>query len=111
MVGPQPRKTSSLKPQGPSAVATTSSRSPYVAAQPEGSQPQGDTPILDHKGVLLPHPMKNQDADSANSDTRIAMEKDEEEGLAIDENVDMYLNLQNIRGCGDVNGFFKKKET
>ncbi|KAJ8442546.1 hypothetical protein Cgig2_026488 [Carnegiea gigantea] len=40
--------------------------------------------------------MKNQDADFANSDTRIAMEKDEDEGLAADENIDMYLNLQNI---------------
>lgn len=49
-------------------------------------------------GILLANPiaMKPQGDISPNSDPLLAMEDDVDEGMDTDENVDIFLNLENI---------------
>ncbi|KAJ8445572.1 hypothetical protein Cgig2_012460 [Carnegiea gigantea] len=93
-----PRKTSSLKPQGPSTVTNTPSNPLTMTAQTEAKASKKDTTHVEHSEIVLANPnaMQNQGEDSSNSDTLLAMKNDEDEGTDAKENVEMYLNLKNI---------------
>ncbi|KAJ8441521.1 hypothetical protein Cgig2_026322 [Carnegiea gigantea] len=72
---------------------------PPVAAQTATIYPKRDAATLEHIRIILTNPnaMTTQGEDSSNSDTLIAMKNDEDEGMDADENIDMYLNLENIK--------------
>ncbi|KAJ8442759.1 hypothetical protein Cgig2_011029 [Carnegiea gigantea] len=94
-VGTHPRRTSSLKPQGPSAVT----KSPLIeTALTEVNTSKQATTHAEHRRIILARHivMPNQGEDSSNSDPLLAMDNDEVEGMDAEENDDMYLNLEHL---------------
>lgn len=98
MIGTQPRKPSSLKPQGPSTVTITTSTPLTVPVKTAANASKKATNPAEHSKVTLVDPsiMNNKGENSSNSDTLLNMENDEEEGMDAEENANMYLNLKNI---------------
>ncbi|KAJ8423953.1 hypothetical protein Cgig2_008821 [Carnegiea gigantea] len=97
----QPRELSLLdgiRPYNNSQPDSTT-HSPYVDAFEFGV---GKNAPLDPIGIILENPiaMKTRGEGSSNSDTLIAIEKDEEEGMDANENVNMFLNFENIKDAG-----------
>ncbi|KAJ8423877.1 hypothetical protein Cgig2_001543 [Carnegiea gigantea] len=99
LIGPRSKKTSTLKPQDTTVLTSGTSTQLVAALQLLLVPEQGVLAPLDPKGIILANPfaMKAQANNSTHSDNLVDIIEDEEEGMDADENVDMFLNLENIK--------------
>ncbi|KAJ8421618.1 hypothetical protein Cgig2_008569 [Carnegiea gigantea] len=97
--GPHQKKGTNLKTQDATLLPTSPPTLPLVVAQPVLVTLQGAPTPFDSNGIILPNPtaMMTNGEGSTNFDILLAMKDDVEEGTDADENVDMFLNLENIK--------------
>jgi len=98
VIGTHPKRTSSLKPQGPPTAINSPLKPLTKTAQTEANTSKHATAHADYSRIILALPifMPNQGEDSSNSDPLLAMDNEEVEGMDAEDNANMYLNLEHL---------------